>query len=631
MTGDALIEIRELTHVYQPERAGAVKALRGISLTIGAGEWVALVGANGSGKTTLARHLNALLLPTEGVVRVAGQDTREQSHWRAIRATVGMVFQIPADQIVSTVVEEDVAFGPENLGVPRAELKQRVREALEQVGMWERRNRPPHLLSPGQQQRVAIAGALAMQPKCLVLDEATAMLDPAGRRELWRIVETLHRQGLTIIAITHDMDEAARAQRVIALSQGQAALDATPAEVFADPGRVRALGLELPSLAALGERLGLSGTLMVDNLAAAIKRRYVARSGGVGCARRKDADGVSRVNAEGANGADAPTTNGEPLITVRGLRHTYMAGTPFATEALRGVDFELRAGEAVGLIGGTGAGKSTLLQHLNGLYRPQAGQVCVLGLELGDLKVDVREARRQVGLAFQRPEQQLFAQYVGDDVAYGPRALGLSGEALRERVKWAMALVGLDFLAYKDRLTWTLSGGEQRKAALAGVLALRPRVLLLDEPTAGLDPQSREDLLDRLNGLRAEGIALVIAAHNMEDIARLTERVYVLSEGQVAICGPTRGVLAQGARLRELGLDAPPAVNIAEALRARGIGLPVDALTLDELALGIQDVLTQPVPEGDEQIPLLPLGEGRDEGQTLPPNGRRTDEGLLAR
>jgi len=279
------------------------------------------------------------------------------------------------------------------------------------------------------------------------------------------------------------------------------------------------------------------------------------------------------------------------LIRVRDLSHTYLPDTPFAQVALRDVDLTVAEGERVGIVGGTGAGKSTLLQHLNGLYRPQVGSVIVLGRDLADRAVDVREVRRLVGLVFQRPEQQLFAQYVGDDVAYGPQQFGLTGEALRERVRWAMEWVGLDFAAYKDRLTWTLSGGEQRKAALAGVLALQPRVLILDEPTAGLDPQARLDLLARLHDLHRQGLTLVVASHNMDDIAQLTDRVYVLHQGRVVLEGPTRQVFAQGDRLRDVGLDVPPAAQVAAALRAEGMPLAAVALTLAELAEEIADCL----------------------------------------
>lgn len=290
------------------------------------------------------------------------------------------------------------------------------------------------------------------------------------------------------------------------------------------------------------------------------------------------------------------------LIEVRGLYHTYLAGTPLVQESLRGVDFGVAEGEVVGLIGATGSGKSTLLQHLNGLLQPQAGRVRVAGQDLSDPATNLRQVRRTVGLVFQRPEDQLFEQYVGDDVAFGPRLAGLTGPELRERVRWAMELVGLDFEQYKDRLTFTLSGGERHKVGLAGVLALRPQVLLLDEPTSGLDPASRADLLARLADLRAEGLTLVIATHNMDDVAAMAERVYVLEEGRVALQGPTRWVLTQPGRLRALGLDVPAAVSVMAALRDRGLPVPLDVLTLDEAEVAIAAALTP-------QPPLPSLGE----------------------
>lgn len=273
---DRFIRIRNLMHTYAVAPAAlsdAPPALRGVNLDIAAGEYVAIVGANGSGKTTLARHLNALLLPTAGEVWVAGHATRDPAAARAIRAAVQMVFQSPPDQLVATVVEDDVAFGPENFGVPEAELPQRVRAALERVSMWAARSRPPHLLSAGQQQRVAVAGALAVQPRCLVLDEATAMLDPAGRRDLLDLLDGLHAAGVTLITITHVMDEVARAERVVVLHQGQIVFDGPPRAAFAQPA-LAAWGLLPPPAAQLAQRLRLPGCpLTVAELADALAGR----------------------------------------------------------------------------------------------------------------------------------------------------------------------------------------------------------------------------------------------------------------------------------------------------------------------------------------------------------------------
>jgi energy-coupling factor transporter ATPase len=246
---EPLIRLENVEYVYPGSRD--VPALRGVSLTVSEGEYVAVVGANGSGKSTLARHLNGLLVPTRGEVWVKDWNTKDRAAIRDIRRTVGMVFQVPDNQIVATVVEEDVAFGPENLGVPESELPARVARALEAVGLIAQAQRPSHLLSAGQKQRLAIAGALAMRPQCLVLDEATAMLDPEGKAALLDIVRRLHSSGTTIIAITHSMAEAVEANRVIALSEGQVALEGTPAQVFANVEALRALGLDAPPVSRL--------------------------------------------------------------------------------------------------------------------------------------------------------------------------------------------------------------------------------------------------------------------------------------------------------------------------------------------------------------------------------------------
>lgn len=247
-----LIEVHHLTHVYHAGTPQEVRAVHDVSLTVYRGEFLALVGGNGSGKSTLAKHLNALLLPTEGRVVVDGLDTRDPHALWEIRRKVGMVFQNPDNQIVATVVEEDVAFGPENLGLPPEEIAQRVEEALRTVGMLEHRRREPHLLSGGQKQRVAIAGVLAMRPQCIVLDEATTMLDPEGRREVLRTAHRLREQeGIAVVHITHNMEEAAQADRVVVLHEGRVALEGIPREVFRDVQRLRGLRLDLPEVAEL--------------------------------------------------------------------------------------------------------------------------------------------------------------------------------------------------------------------------------------------------------------------------------------------------------------------------------------------------------------------------------------------
>lgn len=250
----SFIRVEQLAYTYTPPNQAPTQALCGVNLSVEEGEYVAIVGANGSGKSTLARHLNALLLPTSGDVWIGGRNTRDPEATRAIRSDVAMVFQSPADQIVATIVEEDVAFGPENLGVSEDRLPEVVRSALARVTMWDARDRPPHMLSAGQQQRVAIAGALAMNPRCIVLDEAGAMLDPKGRSDLLHILNDLRQVGITVLSITHSMSEAAQADRMIAMDKGTVALDAAPSEAFAST-ELASLGLAVPPVTQLARRL----------------------------------------------------------------------------------------------------------------------------------------------------------------------------------------------------------------------------------------------------------------------------------------------------------------------------------------------------------------------------------------
>ncbi len=275
--GMSFIELHQLTHIYQQGMEHEHKALDAVDLQIEAGEFVAILGANGSGKSTLAKHLNALLLPTSGHVIVAGMDTLATKELWQIRQQVGMVFQNPDNQIIAAIVEDDVAFGPENLGVPTEELPARVTEALRTVGMQHYRSCAPHLLSGGQKQRVAIAGALAMQTKCLVLDEPTAMLDPQGRADILACVKKLHEErGITIVYITHFMEEAAAADRIVVMDQGHIVTQGTPHEIFSQTAAMRKLGLEVPVAAELAAELRQHGVhlpasiITAEELAAAL-------------------------------------------------------------------------------------------------------------------------------------------------------------------------------------------------------------------------------------------------------------------------------------------------------------------------------------------------------------------------
>lgn len=266
MNKQNIITIDHLTFSYQREENQGKKAVDDVSLTFEKGSFTAILGKNGSGKSTLAKHLNGLLVPTEGVVYVSGFDTREEEHVWDVRQTAGMVFQNPDNQLVSAIVEDDVAFGPENLGVDPAEIRRRVDKALDAVNMGKFRKKPPHLLSGGQKQRIAIAGVVAMKPQCIIFDEPTAMLDPRGRQEIMDIIEELHEEGITVILITHFMEEAAQAERVIVMDEGKILLDGTPAEVFSQRKLLQSVNLDIPLAAELVQKLRAKGIDVPDHI-----------------------------------------------------------------------------------------------------------------------------------------------------------------------------------------------------------------------------------------------------------------------------------------------------------------------------------------------------------------------------
>jgi energy-coupling factor transport system ATP-binding protein len=567
----SLIELDNLTYRHPEQEEGTPPTLNGISLRIEEGEFVALIGANGSGKTTLARHINALLLPTRGTVHIAGMDTHHKSSAAAIHTTIGMVFQHPEDQIVATTVEEDIAFGPENLALPTQEIRSRVEDALHAVQMSEQRKRPPHLLSAGQMQRVALAGVLAMRPRCIIFDETTAMLDPAGRRNAMEMIQHLHREGLTVILITHFMEEAVLAQRVIVLHQGQVAMDAPPERIFSSAATLDSLGLAPPPAVSIANLLRKSmpeipqNVLTLENLLNLLPPF-------------PNPDASSLLDPESLRN----TKEHPAIISAHNLAYTYLVDTPLAQQALKNVSLEIQHGQIHGLLGATGSGKSTLLQHLNGLLRPQQGKLRVGMHDLNDPHCALRDVRRMAGLVFQIPDNQLFEQYVGDEIAYGPRQMGLI-QGLRERVRQAMEIVGLDFETYKDRLTFALSGGERRKVALASTLAMQPKILLLDEPTAGVDPRSRREILAQFCTLAAEGTTLVLSSHRMDDLAALSQNLTVIHQGQDILQGTAMQVFSQRDALQKVGLDQPPVVRVAEELRSRGWPLPPELLTHTKL------------------------------------------------
>lgn len=568
------------------------RAIDHVDLDIQEGQFIAVLGHNGSGKSTLAKHINGLLVPSEGTLWVDHMDTSSQEDIWKIRQKAGMVFQNPDNQIIGTVVEEDVGFGPENLGVPTEDIWKRVDDSLEAVGMTAYRKHSPNKLSGGQKQRVAIAGVMAMKPKCIVLDEPTAMLDPNGRKEVLKAVRELNqKEGVTVILITHYMEEVVFADDVYVMDQGHLVMHGKPREIFSQIKQLKKYRLDVPQVTMLAYELrknGLDipkGILTIGELLEALQDPNL-----------KAPDNWEQMeipqyhSAESSmewKMAEAQQASAETSLRLEHVYYTYSPGTAYEMHALKDINLEIPQGQFVGIIGHTGSGKSTLIQHFNGLVRPTQGKIYFEGQDIWAEQFPLRGLRSQVGLVFQYPEHQLFETDVLTDVCFGPKNQNLTQEECEERAKEALTHVGLDE-SYYAKSPFELSGGQKRRVAIAGVLAMNPKVLILDEPTAGLDPQGRDEILDQIASLhKTRGITIILVSHSMEDIAKYVDRIIVMNHGVKEYDDAPKKVFSHYRELEKIGLAAPQITYIMHALSEKGLDVDVNATTVEEARVSI--------------------------------------------
>lgn len=584
-----IVEIKNLVHRFvDKDEEGKIvsekNAIDHVSLDVSKGDFIAILGHNGSGKSTLAKHINAILMPSSGTLFVNGRDTsREENLWD-IRQSAGMVFQNPDNQIIATVVEEDVGFGPENLGIPTDDIWKRVEYALRAVEMTEYRHHSPSRLSGGQKQRVAIAGVLAMKPDCIVLDEPTSMLDPNGRREVMKTLHDLNRQEhVTIILITHHMDEVIDADKVFVMNEGKLVLSGTPKEVFTQYEHVREIGLDVPVVTKLAQQLNDMG---MDFPAGIItKEEFLAE-----VTAHMRLSHISQ-NHLGESVKEDEVTKKESILSLRNVNYIYSQDTVFCKQALQDVTFDIYEGEFLGIIGHTGSGKSTLIQHMNGLNRASSGQVLYRNQNIYDENFRLSNLRKKVGLVFQYPEYQLFESTVLKDVCFGPRNLGYSWEEAEKLAKEALRQTGMDESCY-ELSPFELSGGEKRRVAIAGVLAMKPEVLILDEPTAALDPRGRDEIFHILTELHKNScITIVIVSHNMEDMAKYAQRIIVMNQGRKVMDDKTENIFRRHRELEKIGLAAPEVTYLMEDLRKAGLPVAVDIIQEEIAAREIYDTL----------------------------------------
>jgi energy-coupling factor transport system ATP-binding protein len=611
MSTENIIECENVIFSYPDS---PVFALNCVSLSVKKGEFLSVIGHNGSGKSTLARLLNGLLEADAGKITVLGMDVSEGKNAVEIRKHVGVVFQNPDNQMVASIVEDDVAFGPENIGIERDEIGRRIEWALNAVGMENYRTATPTRLSGGQKQRIAVAGVLAIKPDVIILDESTAMLDPKGRKEVIEVVRRLNKEeGMTVILITHFMEEALLADRTIVMNKGEIALQGTPEEIFESGSALETFGLSLPRISVISQNLRgvgmtIKDVLRPEELAGEIVKNFNYR-------------GIYR----GQSSEYEPTKKEKPHewdVDIKDLTFTYSKKSPFAAKALKGVDLHIDEGEFFGIIGHTGSGKSTLIQHLNALIKlPQAqkryrkkkpkkgcpasviSSISVGQFDLGSKKCDFKALRASVGMVFQYPEYQLFAESVFADVAFGLKNFkkNLTKEEIEQAVKQSLEIVGLDYEEVKDKSPFDLSGGQKRRVAIAGVIVTKPQILILDEPAAGLDPKGKNEIMELLHKLHNEWCkTVIIVSHDMDEVADNCTEAAVISDGTVFACDAPPRIFRRADELSALGLDVPLTSKISAELKKQGFDIDSDC-TVDGFSSKVIEVFNSKESGGGEQ------------------------------
>ena len=636
------IVVKELSYQYtrrneNDEVIETLSALSALNFSIEAGSFVCILGHNGSGKSTLAKLFNALQLPTEGTVFVSGMDSREEKNIFPIRREVGMVFQNPDNQIIASVVEEDVGFGPENIGLPTDEIWRRVNNALSAVHMEAYRLKSPNHLSGGQKQRVAIAGTLAMEPKTIVLDEPTAMLDPSGRKEvLESVLELKRKKGISIILITHYMEEAVDADRILLMDSGKLVMDGSPREVFQNVERLKEYRMDVPIITELAHKLQKKGfpiekTILkkeeleeelfkLDKEGFVLKEELspeklsteiLSKEGDNPFSKERNIE-LEKMESRGEEVVSAQNENAalsDYIVEVDHLSAIFQEGTAMESFALKDLSMKIWRGSLTAVIGHTGSGKSTLVQHLNGLIKAKSGEIFVSfrenpplvktgksflffkgkktviekkgRLSLSEEGFDYRALRFKVGLVFQYPEYQLFEETVLEDVMFGPLNQGKKREDAEVLAKEALASLGIGEELYA-KSPFELSGGQKRKVAIAGVLAMGPELLILDEPTAGLDPAGRDELFEEIAGLRRNyAMTILLVSHSMDDVARYADEVLVLHQGELKIEGTVEEVFSKKEELEAMGLGLPQIRALLFDLKRNGLDMQLGN-TVDE-------------------------------------------------
>ena len=572
-----MIRIDNLTFRYSDTDR---PALRDINLEIQDGEFVLITGPSGGGKSSFCRCLNGLIPhfyggEITGKVEVDGLDTMKHST-KEMATEVGMVFQDPENQLVAMDVEREVAFGLENLAFPFELMAKRMEEALDTVGIASLRHRTVNELSGGEKQRVAIASVLALYPNILVLDEPTSELDPKGAEEVLNVVERLNDElGVTVILVEHRLDRVTQhVDRMLVLDNGMIVSDGTPQSVLIDD-KVSQSGIGIPPIIKLVQGLKDKG-IGIDNIPLTVKEGRAAlakvmplqaKQGNLNLPERK-------VITSEAKQSPRPfatlRASAQPMVEVKGLYHVY----PGDLVALRNISLKICEGEFVAIMGRNASGKTTLVKHFNGLLKPTEGDVIVNGVNTKG--TTIADLARKVGYVFQNPNDHLFADSVEQEIAFTLKNLGFKSEGMESMID--QVLERFDLTQYRHRYPRSLSGGEKQRVAFASILVAQPKIIILDEPTRGMEYRLKVELMRFLDEYRENGNAVILVTQDVETVAEYGDRVILLSEGRTVVDGSKREVLSRAL------LFSPQINRLAQSLNHYGV--PSDVLTADE-ALGI--------------------------------------------
>lgn len=545
---EPVIRIQDLHYRYRGQKE---YALDGINLEMQKGEFMVVMGPSEAGKSTLAATINGLIPhfhigKLKGEVVVLGRNTREKTVAQ-MAEVVGMVFQDFEAQLFSTNVELEVAFGPENFGVEREEMRRRIDENLQYVGLEAFRRRAPSTLSGGQKQKLAIASVLALKPTILVMDEPTTDLDPISKMGVFEITHRLcKRDDLTLMIIEHETEEALFADRLALIKDGKLVKVGDAREILRDVDLMSDLGLMPLGIPQFFKRMGCKALPLTPE-----EGVTTFKEAGWSIPQKTYADLVANENA-------ALNRMNKPIIQCSDLVYEYDK----SVRALDGVSMEIFEGEMVAIVGQNGSGKTTLAKHFNGLLLPTSGEVSVHGLPTRNQ--GVFKLGQKVGYVFQNPDHQIFSETVFDEVAFSPRLRKLTEEEVKQSVSEALEAVGLAGYEKEDPFSLTKSG--RQRVAVASVLAARPEVLILDEPTTGLDYAQQRGLMDLVRQLNQKGSTIIFVTHHMWVVAEYAKRVFVMKDGKVILNGSTREVFSHGQELRNAYLRPPHFVEFSNML-----------------------------------------------------------------